>query len=156
MSRLVRHVMTEEPKTLSPSMTAEDAAGLMAKYDVGVIPIVDAETFVGLVTDRDLVVRVLAARQDPAEVLLRSIVTKEPVTVTPDTRLSEARDLMQEHRVRRLPVMKADRLVGIVSLGDLAVADPSRRAIGDTIERVSESPDTVDTNRGPAIGSPGD
>jgi CBS domain-containing protein len=156
MSRLVRHVMTQEPKTLSPSMTAEDAAGLMAKYDVGVIPIVDAETLVGLVTDRDLVVRVLAARQDPAEVLLRSIVTKEPVTVTPDTRLSEARDLMQEHRVRRLPVVKADRLVGIVSLGDLAVADPSRRAIGDTLERVSESPDTVESNRGPAIGSPVD
>jgi CBS domain-containing protein len=154
MSRLVRHVMTESPKTLGPAMTAEDAAGLMAKYDVGAIPVVDDETLVGLVTDRDLVVRVLAAREDPAQVELGSILTKSPVTVTPDMRLSEARELMQRHRVRRLPVVKADALVGIVSLGDLAVADPSRRAIGDTIEAISESEDTADMNAGPSIGAP--
>jgi CBS domain-containing protein len=154
MSRLVRHVMTESPKTLGPTMTAEDAAGLMAKYDVGVIPIVEDETLVGLVTDRDLVVRVLAAREDPARVALGSIATRSPVTIGPDTRLSEARGLMQQHRVRRLPVVKADDLVGIVSLGDLAVADPSRRAIGDTIEAISESEETADMNPGPAIGSP--
>jgi CBS domain-containing protein len=154
MSRLVRHVMTEAPKTLGPAMTAEDAAGLMAKYDVGVIPVVDDETLVGLVTDRDLVVRVLAARQDPAEVQLAAIATTSPVTVSPDTRLSEARELMQHHRVRRLPVVKAEELVGIVSLGDLAVADPSRRAIGDTIEAISESEETTDTNAGPPIGTP--
>jgi CBS-domain-containing membrane protein len=69
-------------------------------------------------------------------------------------RLSEARELMQRHRVRRLPVVKADALVGIVSLGDLAVADPSRRAIGDTIEAISESEDTADMNAGPPIGAP--
>ena len=154
MSRLVRHVMTKSPKTLGPAMTAEDAAGLMAKYDVGAIPVVDDETLVGLVTDRDLVVRVLAARVDPAQVQLGSIVTKSPVTITPDMRLSEARELMQRHRVRRLPVVRADALVGIVSLGDLAVADPSRRAIGDTIEAISESEDTADMNAGPSIGAP--
>jgi len=154
MSRLVRHVMTQSPKTLEPTMTAEDAAGLMARYGVGVIPIVEDKTLVGLVTDRDLVVRVLAAREDPAQVQLGAIATRSPVTIGPDTRLGEARELMQEHRVRRLPVVKADELVGIVSLGDLAVADPSRRAIGDTIEAISESEETTDMNPGPAIGSP--
>src|SRR5262249_25020090 len=153
-SLLVRHVMTEAPKTLGPSMTAQDAAGLMAQYDVGAIPIVDADAVVGLVTDRDLVLRVLATRDDPSAIPLGDVATTSIVTVTPDSRLSDARDLMQRHRVRRLLVMKADRLVGIVSLGDLAVADPSRRAIGDTIEQISESPETAEQNAGPAIGSP--
>jgi len=155
MSLLVRHVMTDSPKTLRPSMHADDAAGLMAQYDIGIVPIVDGDALVGLVTDRDLVVRVLADRAaDPSAVMLGDIATSSIVTVTPDARLSDARELMQRHRVRRLPVVKADRLVGIVSLGDLAVADPSRRAIGDTIEQISESPDTIDRNPGPTIGSP--
>lgn len=146
--------MTEAPKTLGPPMTAQDAAGLMAQYDVGAIPILDADAVVGLVTDRDLVLRVLATRDDPSAIPLGDIATTAIVTATPDMRLSDARELMQRHRVRRLLVMKADRLVGIVSLGDLAVADPSRRAIGDTIEQISESPETARQNAGPAIGSP--
>jgi CBS domain-containing protein len=154
MSTLVRHVMTESPKTLGSAMSAEDAAGLMAQYDVGVIPVVDDGRMVGLVTDRDLVVRVLASRADPAEVRLDSILTKDPVSASPDMRLGQARELMQRHRVRRLPVMKADRLVGIVSLGDLAVADPSRRAIGETLEAISRSDATSDMNPGPTIGTP--
>jgi CBS domain-containing protein len=154
MSTLVRHVMTESPKTLGSAMSAEDAAGLMAQYDVGVIPVVDDGQMVGLVTDRDLVLRVLASRADPAQVRLGSILTKAPVSASPDMRLGQARELMQRHRVRRLPVMKADRLVGIVSLGDLAVADPSRRAIGDTLEAISQSDATSDMNPGPTIGTP--
>ena len=119
MSLLVRHVMTDSPKTLRPSMHADDAAGLMAQYDIGIVPIVDGDALVGLVTDRDLVVRVLADRAaDPSAVMLGDIATSSIVTVTPDARLSDARELMQRHRVRRLPVVKADRLVGIVSLGD--------------------------------------
>jgi CBS domain-containing protein len=65
MSLLVRHVMAEAPKTASPDMDAFDAAGLMMSYDVGVIPVVDGNELLGLATDRDLVLRVLAARKDP-------------------------------------------------------------------------------------------
>jgi CBS domain-containing protein len=154
MSTLVRHVMTEAPQTLRPTMTAEDAAGLMASYDIGSVPVVDGDELLGIVTDRDLVVRVLASREDPSKVPLRAIATTTLITVTPDTRISEAREMMRDRRVRRLPVVKADRLVGIVSLGDIAVADPSRRAVGDTIERISESPATIAMNEGPPIGSP--
>jgi CBS domain-containing protein len=153
MSRLVRHVMTAAPQTLGPSSTAADAAGTMSRYDVGVVPVTDSEGLLGLVTDRDIVVRVVADRRDPAEVQLGSIVTRTPVTVTPDASLSDARDLMSEHRVRRLPVVKANRLVGILSLGDLAVADPSRRAIGDTLEAVSESASTTHANDDPDRGA---
>jgi CBS domain-containing protein len=154
MSMLVRHAMTESPKTLGPTMNAQDAAGMMAQFDVGVIPVVNGERLVGLVTDRDLVVRVLAGRKDPAEVRLGEIATEALVTVTPDTRLSQARDLMTTHRIRRLPVVKDDELVGILSLGDVALADASKRAVGDTLEEVSVSESTTELNAGPDRGIP--
>jgi CBS domain-containing protein len=156
MALLVRHVMAESPKTASPEMNASDAAGLMASFDIGVVPVVDGERLLGLVTDRDLVVRVLVARQDPMNVRLGDIVTRgELVTVTPGTRLPEARELMAQHKVRRLPVVQDTRLVGIVSLGDLAEADASARAIGDTLKEVSESPATTDRNSSaPDPGTP--
>lgn len=152
---LVRHVMTEAPKTLNPQRTVADAAGLMTQYDVGVIPLADDRgTIVGLVTDRDLVVRVLAKQRDPREVTLGEVATRNVITVSPDTNVAEARDLMAEHRVRRLPVVKDEELVGILALGDIAVADASKRAVGETLVEVSESPSTTDTNRGPARGTP--
>ena len=114
MSLLVRHVMTEAPKTLSTDMSAADAAGLMTSFDVGAIPVTDGDDVVGLVTDRDIVVRVVAARQDPNGTSLGTIATKGLVTASPDMGVAEARRLMSEHQVRRLPVMKSDRLVGML------------------------------------------
>jgi CBS domain-containing protein len=154
MSLLVRHAMTEAPHTLGPDMNAFDAAGLMRQYDVGIIPVVDGGKFVGVVTDRDLALRVLADRQNPQDVRLGDIVTKSPVTVTPDTKLSDARDLMAEHKIRRLPVVKGDQLVGIVSMGDIAVHDASKRAVGDALSDVSESPSTLDLTDTPERGTP--
>jgi CBS domain-containing protein len=154
MTILVRHAMTESPQTARPDMSAEDAAGLMKQLDVGVIPVADGDELVGLVTDRDLVTRVLAERKDPAQVHLSDIATRSPVTVSPDMRISEARDLMAEHKVRRLPVVKADRLVGILSLGDVAQADASDRALGETLEEISESPATSSLSGSPTRGTP--
>ena len=151
---LVRHAMTESPTTASPDMNAADAAALMKQYDVGVIPVTEGEDLVGLVTDRDLVMRVLAEREDATAVRLGDIVTRSPVTVSPDTRISEAREVMAEHKVRRLPVVKNDRLVGILSLGDLAIADASERAVGETLEEISESPSTTDVTEDVPRGTP--
>ena len=154
MSLLVRHAMSESPETLGPSMNAMDAAAMMKKVDTGVIPITEDEVLVGLVTDRDLVLRVLAERKDPAKVRLADILTRSPVTVSPDTKLSAARDLMAEHQIRRLPVTKADRLVGILSLGDVALADASPRAVGEALEDVSESDSTSRLDEKPPRGTP--
>jgi CBS domain-containing protein len=155
VTTLVRHVMTLTPKTMTSEMNACDAAATMANYDVGVVPIVDdGHELVGLVTDRDLVVRVLANRWDPEQVILGDIATKALVSVTPDMLLSDARDLMAEHRVRRLPVLKDDELVGILSLGDVALATASKRTLGEVLEEVSESPSTEDRNPGPDMGTP--
>ena len=154
MSILVRHAMTETPQTAKPDMTAADAAGLMKQLDIGVVPIAEDGTLIGLVTDRDIVLRVVANRQDPDEVKLADILTRSPTTVSPDAKLSEARDLMAQHKIRRLPVMKDDELVGILSLGDVAIADASGREVGEALEDISESDSTKDMATGPERGTP--
>ncbi|HZD18188.1 MAG TPA: CBS domain-containing protein [Actinomycetota bacterium] len=154
MALLVRHVMSEEPKAARPDMTAADAAGLMRSFDVGAIPLVDGEELVGLVTDRDLIVRVLAHRADPTDVRLGDIATTATVTVSPDQEVSEARDLMAERRIRRLPVTKEGKLVGILSLGDIALADASARAVGQALQDISRSESTQTRNEGPDPGTP--
>jgi CBS domain-containing protein len=154
MTILVRHAMTESPQTVKPSLTAGDAAALMKELDVGVMPVAEDGRLLGLVTDRDLALRVLAERRDPTEVQVGEIMTRSLVTVTPDMKLSEARDLMAERRIRRLPVMKGEELVGILSLGDVAMADASGRAVGDALEQISESESTRDIGDSPDRGTP--
>ena len=155
MSILVRHAMTESPVTAGPGMNAADAAAMMKQFDTGVIPVAEEGRLLGLVTDRDLVVRVLAERKDPLEVRLEDIATTATITVTPDTKLSEARSMMAEHRIRRLPVVKSGELVGILSLGDVARADASERAVGEALEDISASGSTSDMSDGPPRGTPG-
>jgi CBS domain-containing protein len=155
MGTLVRHAMTESPETLPIDATAMDAARVMADFDVGVVPVVEADgRLAGLVTDRDLVVRVLAGRMDPTVVTLGEVVTTTVVAATPDMALTEARELMGEHQVRRLPVMKGNELVGIVSIGDVAMASASDRQVGETLEDISRSDRTQQQNEGPDRGTP--
>jgi len=154
MSILVRHAMTASPVSAEPGMTATEAAAIMRRLDVGAAPIVDHGARVGMITDRDLVLRVVADGRDPGRVTLAEISTPAPITVSPDMRLSEARDLMAALKVRRLPVMKGDAIVGILSLGDVALADASKRAVGQTLEDVSESEATAALQTEPARGRP--
>ncbi len=154
MSILVRHAMTPSPQTVSPDMNAADAAGLMRSEDIGVLPVVEDDKLIGLVTDRDLVLRVLADRKDPMESRIGDILTRSPVTVTPDMKLSEARELMEKHQIRRLPVMKGDELVGILSIGDVAWQDASTREVGEALKAVSESEETKSTQEDAARGTP--
>jgi CBS domain-containing protein len=152
---LVRHAMAVSPVTATPDLNAGDAAGLMAAHDIGVLPIVEGERLVGLVTDRDLVLRVLATRKDPRSVRLGDIATtRELATVTPDTQLCDARALMGEMRIRRLPVVKDDRLVGMLSLGDVALGSASMRGVGEILAQISVSVATEERNLGPDVGTP--
>jgi CBS domain-containing protein len=154
MSILVRHAMTEAPETVDAKMNAADAAAKMRSEDVGALPVVRDDQLVGLVTDRDLVVRVIAERQDPTDVQVGDLATKSPITIGPDEKLSAARELMEQHKVRRLPVVKEQRLVGILSLGDIAWQDASAREVGDTLRAVSDSESTREANEGPDRGNP--
>jgi CBS domain-containing protein len=155
MSILVRHAMTEAPKSLRPDMTAADAAGLMASHDIGAVPIFDPnDGLVGLVTDRDIVMRVVAPGLDPRATPLSDVATEKLITISPDEQVSHARNLMAEHKVRRLPVVKNNELVGILSLGDVAWADASARASGEALRGISESESTTTLNEGPDRGTP--
>lgn len=152
---LVRHAMAESPVTASPDMNAGDAAGLMVANDVGAIPIVEDERLVGLVTDRDLVLRVLAERKDPRSVRLADVATTRSLeTVTPDTQLCDARALMAQRRLRRLPVVKDGTLVGMLSLGDVALGSASMRGVGEALASISASAATEEVNAGPELGTP--
>jgi CBS domain-containing protein len=152
---LVRHVMAGSPVTASPDRNARDAAGLMAAHDIGVLPIAEGDRLVGVITDRDLVLRALASVKDPGAVRLGDIATTRGLeTVTPDTQLADARALMAAKRIRRLPVVKDGQLVGMLSLGDVAVASASMRGVGETLAEISVSIATEQTNPGPDVGTP--
>jgi CBS domain-containing protein len=134
----VRDVMTPNPRVVQPTESIQSAARIMREEDTGVVPVVESgDRLVGLVTDRDIVVRAVAQGQGASEPV-RSIVTPELVVATPDMSTKEATKLMAEHQVRRLPVVDGDRLVGIVSIGDLAVKEGKDSRVGDTLEDISE------------------
>lgn len=152
---LVRHAMATQLVTASPEMNAGDAAGLMAANDIGVLPVTEGDRLVGVITDRDLVLRVIAERKDPRSILLGDIATTRGLeTTSPDTQLCDARVVMAERRIRRLPVVKEDRLVGMLSLGDVALGSASMRGVGETLASISASTATQETNTGPDIGTP--
>jgi CBS domain-containing protein len=133
----IRDVMTPNPKVVSPNDSIQDAARIMRDEDTGVVPVCEGDRAVGIVTDRDIVVRVIA-EDGQLNRLVRDIATRTIVSVTPDMSTREAAELMSEHQVRRLPVVEGERLVGIVSIGDLAVKEAKDSRIGDTLEHISE------------------
>jgi CBS domain-containing protein len=133
----IRDIMTPNPRTLSPNDSIQNAARLMRDEDTGVVPVVENGRAVGLVTDRDIVVRAIADGGG-VDRPVRDIVTRDMVTVSPDTSTRDAAALMSEHQVRRLPVVDGGRLVGIVSLGDLAVKEGKDSRSGDTLQSISE------------------
>ena len=133
----IRDVMTPNPRTVSPDDSILNAARIMRDEDTGVVPVVDNGRPVGMVTDRDIVVRAVA---DGGQMNrpVRDIATTNVVCVTPEMSTREANELMREHQVRRLPVVEGERLVGVVSLGDLAVKESKEGRSGETLERISE------------------
>ena len=133
----IRDVMTPNPRTVAPSDTIQNAARIMRDEDTGAVPVVENGRAVGIVTDRDIVVRAVATGGQ-LDRPVRDIVTTAIVAVPPDMSTREAAHIMSEHQIRRLPVVENDRLVGIVSLGDLAVKEARDKITGDTLEKVSE------------------
>jgi CBS domain-containing protein len=133
----IREVMTPNPRSVSPNDSIQNAARIMRDEDAGAVPVVDNGRAIGIVTDRDIVVRVVA-EGGQLNRPVRDIVTSALVSATPDMSTREAAALMSEHQIRRLPVVENDRLVGIVSIGDLAVKEGKDGRIGDTLQHISE------------------
>jgi CBS domain-containing protein len=133
----VRDVMTNNPTTCEPTATLVDAAKVMAREDVGPVPIVEGGKLVGLVTDRDIIIRAVAEGRDVTSTTVRDVASKDLVTVTADEDLDRALQLMAQHQVRRIPVVDGDRVVGIVSQADVARAANDAKT-GEVVQQISE------------------
>jgi CBS domain-containing protein len=121
MARTVEEIMTRDPRTVNPSDTIVDAARVMSEADIGDVVVVDNGGVMGIVTDRDIVVRAIAEGRDPQSTSVSDVCTTGVDAIEPGASVDDALRKMREGDIRRLPVVQDGRPVGIVSLGDLAV-----------------------------------
>jgi CBS domain-containing protein len=133
----IRDLMTSNPVACESSGSVVDAAKQMAQADVGPIPVVEGDRLVGIVTDRDIVLRVVAEGRDPSSTTVGEIASKQLETVSPDEDLDSALRKMASAQVRRLPVVENGRLVGIVAQADVARQGEDRKT-GEVVEQVSQ------------------
>jgi CBS domain-containing protein len=136
MGKRIREVMTPSPETVEPGQAVAEAAKLMKQADVGMIPVVQEGQLSGTVTDRDIVLRVIAEGKSPASTTVGEIASGQVVTVDPEQELEEALELMAKHQVRRLPVVENGRLIGVLAQADVA-REGDEREVGHTVEEIS-------------------
>lgn len=141
----VREVMTEVPVTVPPEASVLEAAQLMRSRDIGTVLVGERGNVRGLVTDRDLVLRVLADGSSP-DTSVTVACTAQLVTVGADEEQSTAVELMRRHKVRRLPVVDGSETVGVVSLGDLAAVRDPGSALGE-ISAAAPNPNPPQSSR---------
>jgi CBS domain-containing protein len=134
----IRKLMTVRPRTVKVGDSVVDAAKLMRGEDAGIAPIVDGDRLVGVVTDRDIAVRVVAEGRDPQATRVEEIASHDLITIDPEQELDDALSTMAQHQVRRLPVVEEDgTLIGIVAQADVA-RHPDAERTGELIEQISE------------------
>ena len=134
----VKELMTPSPAVVRPEDMASQAATLMKQEDCGAIPVVsNGGRLVGIVTDRDIVIRAVAAGKDPRSTPVSTVMSADPVTLSPDADADEAEKTMAERQVRRLPVVEDGHLVGILVTAHLARRS-NARDVGETIKGISE------------------
>jgi CBS domain-containing protein len=139
----IREIMTPDAQCVGPEETLVDAAALMRQLDVGVLPVCNEGAVVGMITDRDIAIRAVAEARAPATTRVREIMSPGTVYVFEDQDVDEVVQVMEDHQIRRAPVMTREKkLVGIVSLGDIAV-DASASLSGEALKRVSQPAEPV-------------
>lgn len=136
----VRDIMTPNPRSAEPDTTLEEIATIMKEEDVGAVPVVEDGRVIGMVTDRDIVVRCLAEGNDPPECTAEDIMSEEVKSIAPDTEVDEAARIMGDAQIRRLAVVKGGKLVGMLSLGDLAVkaGEEEEEETVEALEEISQ------------------
>jgi CBS domain-containing protein len=136
----VSELMTPNARCIRPDATLREAAEKMRDLDVGPLPVCgDNGRLVGMITDRDIAIRAVADGQDPKTTRVQDVMTPDVIYCFEDQDVAEAADLMKENQIRRLVVLNRDKnLVGIVSLGDMAVDTDDEQLVGSTLEAVSE------------------
>lgn len=117
----VRDIMSKTVANLNPEDTVDQAAHLMKEHNVGSIPICNSEKVIGIITDRDIALRSVAEGNNCTTQKVREIMSSNPIIGNPEMDVTEAGRLMSEKQIRRLPIVEDNKLVGIISLGDIAV-----------------------------------
>jgi len=136
---LIREIMTAEAEAVRPDTPLMEAGKRMRDLDVGLMPVTDSTQLVGMLTDRDITIRAVAQGRDPRTTLVGDVMTAEQIFCYDDQDVTEAARLMRQQQVRRLLVLdRANQLVGIVSLGDLAVKGGEQKMGGAVLEEVSQ------------------
>jgi CBS domain-containing protein len=131
-------VMTPNPEVVAPETRLSDAAAMMRKLDIGVLPVTQDGRLLGIVTDRDITVRATAEHKSPDKTAVRDVMTRDAACCHEDEDVREGARLMEERQIRRLPIVdREEHLIGIVSLGDIAV-NAGRKLSGEVLEKVSE------------------
>ncbi len=131
MAQIVADVMTRNPVTIERNESAAEAARLMARGDMGNVIVLDNGAVSGILTDRDITIRLVAQEKDPHTPVAEIVSDATIVTASPDMPLDKAVQLMRQHAVRRIPVLQQGRAVGVVSLGDLAMERDPNSALAD-------------------------
>ena len=131
MARRVSEIMTVAPRTVEAGASALDAARAMRDGDVGAIVVIDGRDLYGIVTDRDLAIRLVAEGRDPATTTVGEIASRDPTAIESGRSEEDALALMRANALRRLPVVEDGQPVGILALGDLAVERDSDSALAD-------------------------
>ena len=133
----VRELMTKQPTTVEPGAMVGEVATLMKQEDCGSIPVVEGGRLVGIVTDRDIVVRGVASGKDPKNQRVSEVMSSNPVSISPDEDITAAEKLMGDRQIRRLPVVEGGKLVGIIVTAQIARAG-NGRTVGETLKEISE------------------
>ena len=134
----IRDIMTKHVETCSLLDNVFEVAVKMKEWNVGAVPIVDNDKLVGMITDRDIVLRCIAEKH-PASSKVEEIMSSKIITIGPESTTQDAARLMAQHQIRRLPVVEGDRLVGIVALGDLAVRELTDDQAKSALSEISET-----------------
>ena len=133
-------IMTPAPITVSPTESVALAARTLTHYNIGALPVCRPDgTLQGLVTDRDLVIRCIAAGKDPEKTSVREVMTSKVISAQPDVDVGVAAHLMGRQQVRRLPVVREGKLCGMVSLGDMAKREESVMDAADALNDISSN-----------------
>jgi CBS domain-containing protein len=138
MGQIIKDVMTSDPCTIDADKSVAYAAKMMRDEDVGLAPIVEGDKLIGMLTDRDIAIRVVADGRDPDQVTVGEVASKQVVTIDPQQELDEALRVMAMHQVRRLPVVEEDgRLVGVVAQADVAREGDDKQT-GELVQEISQ------------------
>jgi CBS domain-containing protein len=133
----IRDIMTDQVECCTLLDNVFEVAVKMKELNVGAIPIVDKDRLVGMITDRDIVVRGVAEKH-PGSTKVEDIMSDKLITISADATTKEAANLMAEHQIRRLPVVEGDKLIGIVSLGDFAIRQMTDDQAKEALSEISE------------------